>query len=395
MPGQIPLWLDCDPGHDDVFAILLAAHHPGIKLLGISTVHGNASLDNTTNNALSILAAIGKHRDVKVYPGASRALQRVPIHATAIHGESGLDGTELLPKPRSTADTSTRAVDAMAAALKATEPGTAWVVATGAVTNVGTLFIEHPELAAHVRGISIMGGSIGGGFTSAVMGKVDDVERIGNYTPWAEFNILIDPEAAASIFDNPVLAAKTTLIPLDLTHLVLATPEVQDMLLYGPGGGDHAAGDGDAAGKEKKKEGKTRLRTMLVELLNFFAATYRDVFGITAGPPLHDPLAVAAVLTGTEHEIPFYDYDPAAAGPEQQPQRERFAVKVVTEGTLAEALDGAQTGRTVATRLPPGSEGVRIPRGLDIAAFWRVVEECCERADEANAKAEAESGVEA
>ncbi|KAI0600816.1 Inosine/uridine-preferring nucleoside hydrolase domain-containing protein [Biscogniauxia sp. FL1348] len=396
MPGQIPLWLDCDPGHDDAFAILLAAHHPGIKLLGISTVHGNASLDNTTNNALSILAAISKHRDVNVYPGASRALQRAPIHATAIHGESGLDGTELLPKPQSTADASTRAVDAMAAALKATEPGTAWVVATGAVTNVGTLFIEHPDLAAHVRGVSIMGGSIGGGFTSAVMGKVDDVERIGNYTPWAEFNILIDPEAAASIFDNPVLAAKTTLIPLDLTHLVLATAEVQDMLLYGPGGGDHAAGDAGEEGKDKKKEGKTTLRTMLVELLNFFAATYRDVFGITAGPPLHDPLAVAAVLTGTEHEIPFYDYkyDATGAAPPPPPpppeQRERFAVQVVTEGTLAEALGGAQTGRTVARLLPPGSEGVRIPRGLDIAAFWRVVEECCQRADEANAKAKAE-----
>ncbi|KAI5920065.1 Inosine/uridine-preferring nucleoside hydrolase domain-containing protein [Camillea tinctor] len=372
MPEQVPLWLDCDPGHDDVFAILLAAHHPGIKLLGISTVHGNASLDNTTNNALSILAAIGKHRDVTVYPGAARPMKREPIHATAIHGESGLDGTDLLPKPLSAPDTTTSAVDAMAAALKATEPGTAWVVATGAVTNVGRLFLEHPDLAAHVRGVSIMGGSIGGGFTSAVMGKVDDVERIGNYTPWAEFNILIDPEAAASIFDNPVLAAKTTLVPLDLTHLVLATAEVQDMLLHGPGGGGE---------KEKKKEGKTKLRTMLVELVNFFAATYRDVFGITAGPPLHDPLAVAAVLTGTEHEIPFYDYPPSSSGASG---RERFAVQVVTEGTLAEAQAGAQTGRTIAKPLPPGTEGVRIPRGLDIPMFWRVIEDCCRRADEAN-----------
>ncbi|KAI1504417.1 Inosine/uridine-preferring nucleoside hydrolase domain-containing protein [Biscogniauxia marginata] len=379
MPEQIPLWLDCDPGHDDAFAILLAAYHPGIKLLGISTVHGNASLEKTTNNALSILAAIGKHREVAVYPGASQALHRAPIHATAIHGESGLDGTELLPKPQSAADTSTPAVDAMAAALRGTEPGTAWVVATGAVTNVGTLFLEHPDLAAHVRGVSIMGGSIGGGFTPAVMGKVDDVERIGNYTPWAEFNVLIDPEAAASIFDNPVLAAKTTLVPLDLTHLVLATAEVQDMLLHG-------ADDGAAEEEKKKdpKKGKTTLRTMLVELLNFFAETYRDVFGITAGPPLHDPLAVAAILTGTEHEIPFYDYDPSAAGA-GTPRRERFEVRVVTEGTLSDALGGAQTGRTVVKPLPPGSEGVRIPRGLDIPAFWRAVEECCRRADEANA----------
>ncbi|KAH8675717.1 nucleoside hydrolase [Xylariales sp. PMI_506] len=372
MSAPVPVWLDCDPGHDDTFAILLAAYHPGIKLLNISTVHGNASLDKTTNNALSILTAIGKDKEVTVYPGAAHALQRAPIHApTDIHGESGLDGTELLPKPRTTADRSVRAIDAMAQALQATEPGTAWVVATGGLTNVGALFIEYPDLASHIKGLSIMGGSIGGGFTPAPLGKVDGQERIGNYTPWAEFNILIDPEAAASLFDNPVLAAKTTLIPLDLTHLVLATAEVQQALLCG--------GPGENNGK-----GKTDLRTMLVELLMFFASTYRDVFGIVEGPPLHDPLAVAAVLAGTEWEIPFYDFDPKSAQGKERP--ERFEVKVVTEGTLEEALKGAQTGRTIARLLEPGTPGVRIPRGMDIELFWRVIEECCQRADEVNTK---------
>ncbi|KAK8114462.1 Inosine/uridine-preferring nucleoside hydrolase [Apiospora kogelbergensis] len=373
MSAPVPVWLDCDPGHDDTFAILLAAYHPGLKLLNISTVHGNASLDKTTNNALSILTAIGKQHELTVYPGAAHALERAPIHApTDIHGESGLDGTDLLPRPQTAADRSVSAVDAMAAALRATEPGTAYVVATGGLTNVGALFLKHPDLAAHIRGLSIMGGSLGGGFTPAVLGKVDGKERIGNFTPWAEFNILIDPEAAASLFGNPVLAAKTTLIPLDLTHLVLATQDVNELLLYGPNAG------------VKEGRGKTDLRVMLVELLNFFAGTYRDAFGIVEGPPLHDPLAVAIALIGTDWEIPFYDFDPKTAAGERR--HERFHVKVETEGSLEDALKGAKTGQTIATLLEPGAEGVRIPRGLDIAMFWKVIEECVQRADEANAK---------
>ncbi|CAJ2501044.1 Uu.00g038970.m01.CDS01 [Anthostomella pinea] len=399
MSEPVQLWLDCDPGHDDVFAILLGAYHPGIKLLGISTVHGNASLDKTTNNALSVLKAIGKHDDIAVYPGAAQALQRDPIHApTDIHGESGLDGTSLLPKPARKAQTDKSAVDAMADALRATAPGSAWVVATGGLTNVGALFQAHPELRAHIAGLSIMGGAVGGGFTPAVMSRVDDHEaeegqdekqeaRVGNYTRWAEFNVLIDPEAAALLLEDPVLAPKTTLVPLDLTHLMLATRDMQDMLLYGRGGEGSTVSEVAREDREEGREPKSRLRVMLIELLNFFAETYRDVFGIMEGPPLHDPLAVAAILTGTSHEIPFYDFDPKSAeGPERR-GRERFAVKVVTEGSLDDALHrGAQTGRTLVQLLPPGSEGVRIPRGLDIERFWRVVEECCQRADEANAR---------
>jgi uridine nucleosidase len=93
---------------------------------------------------------------------------------------------------------------------------------------------------------------------------------------------------------------------------------------------------------------------------------------------------VAAILTGTGHEIPFYDYDPKSAeGPKR---RERFEVKVVTEGTLEEAIKGAQTGRTVVRLLEPGEQGIRIPRGLDIPMFWKVIEECCQKADAIVAK---------
>ncbi|CAH0028701.1 unnamed protein product, partial [Clonostachys rhizophaga] len=368
MTSQIPVWLDCDPGHDDAFAILLAAYHPRIKLLGISTVFGNASLKNTTYNARSLITAIGKEKEISIHVGLDKALERPALHApTDIHGESGLDGTELLPKPLSEVSP-VPAVEAMAAALKAQPAGTAWIVATGTVTNVGALIRKHPELASHVKGFSVMGGAIGGGFTDAPLGVIDGKPRIGNWTPYAEFNILVDPEAASELFSNKELAPKTTLIPLDLTHQVLATAEVRQMLLYGK--------DGEQTGP-----GKTKLRTMLVELLYFFAKGYADKFGITEGPPLHDPLAAAAVLIGTPDEIPFYDWDAAkSTAPEHH---ERFEVSVVTEGTFEEA-QVKETGRTIAKELPAGSEGIRIPRSCDVKKFWEVIEECVERADEAN-----------
>ncbi|CRK18338.1 hypothetical protein BN1723_002478 [Verticillium longisporum] len=206
-------------------------------------------------------------------------------------------------------------------------------------------------------------------------GYVGDEERIGNYTPWAEFNIIADPEAAAFLCDDPVISPKLTFIPLDLTHQVLATEHVRDLLLYGEGG-------------PKTGAGKTTLRQMLVELLMFFAKTYADVFGITDGPPLHDPLAVVVALIGTPHEIAFRDFDAAAAGSGSVKYRERFEVKVETDGSYADALEGkTQTGRTICRKLEAGSAGVAIPRGIDVPKFWKVLEECIQRADEANAGA--------
>ena len=320
-----------------------------------------------------MLTAIGKEKDIPLHIGLNKALERPALHAPAdIHGESGLDGTDLLPKPQCV-PSKVPGVDAMAAALREQPPNSAWVVATGTLTNVGALFRAHPELASHVKGVSFMGGSIGGGFSDAPLGKVDGKERIGNYTPFAEFNILVDPEAAAELFGNPVIAPKMIAVPLDLSHQVLATAEVRELLLYGK----------DAAPSEKTGKGKTTLRQMLVELLYFFAKTYSDIFGITAGPPLHDPLAVAAVLLGTPDEIAFPDWDEGKS--EAPKHNERFEVTVVTEGSFDEARNGEkETGRTVAKKLPAGSEGVMIPRSIDVPKFWQVIEECMQRADEAN-----------
>ena len=215
------------------------------------------------------------------------------------------------------------------------------------------------------------------------MGKVSEKERIGNWSYWAEFNILVDPEAASFLLEHPVLSKKTTLIPLDVTHLVLATGEVQEMLHYGKG--KAALGVSGEGTGDRKKECST-LRKMLVELLTFFAKTYADVFGITAGPPLHDPLAVAAILDGIPGvEIPFYDYIPTSTKSEdKKPRKERYAVRVITEGTHEDALAGAQTGRTVVTLLDEGEEGMKIPRGLDVKRFWDVLEDCLVAADDVN-----------
>ncbi|OAR00176.1 hypothetical protein LLEC1_07876, partial [Akanthomyces lecanii] len=177
-----------------------------------------------------------------------------------------------------------------------------------------------------------------------------------------------------------VLAAKTTVVPLDLSHQVLATADVRGMLLHGSGAGAKTAGDA--------AEGKTTLRTMLVELLYFFSKTYAvwdsDIFSITEGPPLHDPLAVAAVLTGTPDEITFHDWD--AQRSESPRYDERFGVSVVTEGVFEDARDGkVETGRTVSALLPRGQAGVRIPRSMDVAKFWHVIEDCVQRADAVNA----------
>lgn len=185
----------------------------------------------------------------------------------------------------------------------------------------------------------------------------------------------MDPEAARIVLSNIELAAKTILIPLDVTHQVLATKAVQNLLLHGP--------RSEGSLKPDMTKAPSTLRTMLVELLNFFGHTYDTVFGITAGPPLHDPLAVAAVLDGmSEYEIPFYDHEPGHEG-----RKERYEVSVIAEGTHEQALKGeTETGRTIVKLLEKGEGGVKIPRGLNVPRFWGILEECLERADEKNIK---------
>ncbi|KAF1816404.1 nucleoside hydrolase [Eremomyces bilateralis CBS 781.70] len=410
---KIPLWLDCDTGHDDAFAILLAAHSPAIKLLGVSTVHGNASLGHTTENTIAVLEAIGK-QDIPVCVGAAKPFCRDAVHAGTIHGESGLEGSELLPKPVTKPWTTTETIQTMYKRLKATPKGTAYVVATGTLTNVALLFSVYPDIVDHIKGLSIMGGAIGGLFTNAPMGRIkedrvlftrdvhevfdgrlpdeegmslEDVvldfrqkgllhdgdsvsderirllleqarRRFGNWTEYAEFNIYCDPESAASIFTNPKLAAKTDLITLDLSHQVLATPKILELLLYGRGG-------------DPSTTKPSNMRIMFHELLTFFANTYETEFGMKEGPPLHDPLAVAVALA------PFLFNDNKG---------ERFSLHVVRgedNGIQIESSEelerprapanAEQCGRTVIQPVKDAS-GVRIPRSCDVETFWLMLE---------------------
>lgn len=211
---------------------------------------------HTTANAAAVLTAIGKEKEIPLYRGAVKAIERPPAHAPEVHGESGLEGTFLLPKPECEPREGD-AVEAMFEALIAQPKDTAFLVATGSLTNVGLLLRKHPEVASHLKGISIMGGSFGEGFTDAPLSRVNGEDRVGNIGFWAEFNILIDPEAAAEVFHNKEVAKKTSLVPLDLSHTVLVTKQVRGALL-----------SADVQGKAK-----STLRQMFVELMNFFAET--------------------------------------------------------------------------------------------------------------------------
>ncbi|KAJ5505601.1 Inosine/uridine-preferring nucleoside hydrolase [Penicillium expansum] len=341
MAGQIPVWVDCDPGHDDAFAIILAAQHPAFNLLGVSTIHGNTSLEKTTINALSVLTAL-KRTEVPVYQGTPKPFCREhPQWGSDVHGESGIDGAEDLPKPAVGPRTDKHAVIAMRDALLAQPPNTAWLVLLGSFTNIALLMAMYPEVADHIKGLTIMGGSIGGGFTKAPPGhRTGEADRVGNSTLWAEFNAFCDPEASRAIFSNPRLNIKTTLIPLDVTHLVLIKEEVLDLMKNGP------------PGQKTNTEAKTR--KIFTDLLKFFRGEYQRIHNLDG--PLHDPIAVAVILEDEGVEKIDFDYNGG----------ERFSIDLV--------LEGEQIGRTVATKLPAGEQGVRIPRGLNVPEFWRVLE---------------------
>ena len=245
----VPLLLDCDPGHDDAFAILLAAGSPLADLLAITTVGGNGTLEHVTENARRVCTLAGI-RDVPIGAGAAAPL-RGELHTAAdVHGASGLDGPDL---PDADVDLDPRpAVELMADVLRAaSEPVT--LVATGPLTNVALLVESAPDALAHLREIVWMGGSRGR----------------GNRTPYAEFNAWVDPEAAEIVVGSGV---PFTLVGLHLTHQALATPEVVERI-RGVGGvlGDVAA-----------------------VWLGFFSSTYREIWGFDA--PLHDPCALAIAL---------------------------------------------------------------------------------------------------
>jgi inosine-uridine nucleoside N-ribohydrolase len=240
--------LDCDPGHDDAMAILLAAASPALELLAITTVAGNQTLDKVTLNARRVCSVAGI-TDVPIAAGCDRPIRREQVVAGDIHGASGLDGVDW-GEPTVGLDPR-HGVDVI---VEAAEAGPLTLIAVGPLTNVATALERAPHIAANLERISIMGGAIG----------------LGNRTPSAEFNIYVDPEAAAAVFASGV---PITLLPLEATHRALATDEVLERIA--------ALGSPVAA--------------MSIALMRFFAETYERVFGFDA-PAVHDPCAVAAVI---------------------------------------------------------------------------------------------------
>jgi inosine-uridine nucleoside N-ribohydrolase len=246
----VPVILDCDPGHDDAFNIMLAAAHPAIELLAITTVAGNQTLEKTTLNARRVCTVAGVE-GVPIGAGRDRPLHGRASVAAGIHGESGLDGPGFGEPtvPLDPRDGVTLIRDTLLA-----HPVPVTLVPTGPLTNVAALLLGHPRLAERIERIVLMGGSTGR----------------GNTTPAAEFNIVCDPEAADIVFSSGL---RVTMMGLNASHQVLATADVIARI--------------DAL--------DTPLSRLCTELLTFFAARYREVFGFTA-PPLHDPLTVAHII---------------------------------------------------------------------------------------------------
>ncbi|TXT12791.1 hypothetical protein VHUM_01192 [Vanrija humicola] len=245
-----PVILDCDPGHDDVFAIWLAVGNPALDVRAVTTVAGNGSLEHTTLNARIALSVAGVH-GIPVAAGAAQPLSRKAHAAVDIHGENALGGPATLPEPTVPLDPRD-AVSLIADTLLASaEPVT--LIPTGPMTNIAALITARPEVIPHIREIIWMGGA---------------VDR-GNITPYAEFNAWADPEAADIVFK----AAQSKQAGLNITHQALVTDEVIARV--------------EAVGNATSAFG--------VQLLKFFCKTYAEVQGMPAAP-LHDPVTVAIAI---------------------------------------------------------------------------------------------------
>jgi len=250
MPNAAPpgprLLLDCDPGHDDALALLLAARHS--DLLGVTTVSGNAPLAATTRNSLLTLQLAGL--DVPVHAGAARPLVAEAKHAPDIHGESGLGGPVLPELTREAAGHD--AVRFIIDTVRGLD--NVWLVAVGPLTNVALALRAAPDIAGRLAGISIMGGSA----------------TFGNRTATAEFNLWADPEAAQVVFGSGV---RLIMCGLNVTH---------QFMVHGADVARIRALDNPVA-------------AFAAELLEFHGQAYADTFFGRAEGPLHDPCAVLAV----------------------------------------------------------------------------------------------------
>jgi inosine-uridine nucleoside N-ribohydrolase len=247
MMRRMPLIIDCDPGHDDAIALLLAVASPELELTAVTTVAGNQTIEKVTANAIRVLDVAGADA-IPVAAGAHRPLVHLAATAADVHGESGLDGPDLPPPSRAPEDV--HAVELMARRLRE-RPHT--LAAVGPLTNVALLLALHPELAGRIERLVIMGGAVGA----------------GNVTPAAEFNVWVDPEAAKRVFAADL---DLTMVGLDVTHRALLSAAAAEGL--------RAAG---------------RAGAVVADLHAFYRRFHRQVYGHDS-TPVHDALAVASLV---------------------------------------------------------------------------------------------------
>lgn len=246
---KIPVILDCDPGHDDAIAMILACASVKLDVLAITTVGGNQTVAKTTNNALRVLKFINKV-DIPLAMGAGMPLVKPLVIAPSVHGDSGLDGPELAQPDRGPLDIP--AVALIARVVEANEEPVT-LIPTGPLTNIAIFLSAYPHLKDRIARISLMGGSAVG----------------GNWTPAAEFNILEDPEAADIVFQSGI---PITMSGLDVTHKARVYP----------------------ADIARIKAQSGQVAVLVAELLEFFIR-FHNKQGCDFAP-LHDPCAVAWLL---------------------------------------------------------------------------------------------------
>ncbi len=240
--------LDGDPGHDDAIAWMLAKANDALEILAVTTVCGNQTIEKVSYNARRICTLFGI--DAPIAKGRSTPLVGEAMNAPSVHGESGLDGP-VLPEP--TMELSELGSVALMAKVLCESDKKVTIISTGPLTNTAALLLTHPELKEKLECISIMGGGI----------------AFGNWTPAAEFNILVDPEAAKVVFESgvPIL-----MCGLDVTEKALIMPEDFEAV--------RAVGG--------------KVSEIIADWLEFFYRFHRDIG--YEGAPMHDPCAVAVLL---------------------------------------------------------------------------------------------------
>lgn len=241
--------LDCDPGHDDAIAIMMAGKHPELELLGVTVVAGNQTLEKTAKNALKVCQYLDL--DVPVCAGYDRPMVRSQIVAPNIHGESGMEGHVFGPLTKELDER--HAVDFLIETLLASD-GDITLVPTGPLTNVAMAMRREPKIVEKIDQIVLMGGAY----------------ELGNVTPAAEFNIYADPEAAHVVFHS---GCTVVMMGLDLTRQVKCYPSIV----------------------ERMKAINTGAAALFANLMTFYNKMEFQVFGLEGGP-LHDPTCVAYLI---------------------------------------------------------------------------------------------------